>query len=516
MKKGVEPLGRLLLRSGALSEEMLADVLDQQRHTLPFASLCYVLGHVDEEPLCRALSKQCGVPGIVLSRSVIHLCTLASVPRDMVFKHAILPVYEDDARLFVAVEGVGDPGVLRELGWVSGKTVVPHVALHIALARAIRLGYAALDRGEEYLVGEHAGIVTPPPRGYMYVISDVDELALDGGDGSQDTRPSAWDHLGALAAPDTQPTRDGSRAGDHASMPGTLGGLTSSIELVPEKGALYIDLDEDTSTAPVPPPAPGPDGNPVPRILVVDDDFATRHLLQKSFAPDGYIVETAASGMEAVSRIRALSPDLVTLDIMLPEVDGFQICRSIKSSKKYGHIPVVMLSAVIDSGRVTDQMLARYGADAYFEKPINIERLRRKVKELLEKRAARPASVDDGTFDAALALYRSGRIDEAIETLRRGLAHDPLSTKHHFVLANLLQKKNQIYEAIDEYEATVNLKPDYFPALSRLAYLYYKKGFSAKAIETWRRSLPHCPDPELRKNIETFMRKLIATMAAEA
>ena len=63
-------------------------------------------------------------------------------------------------------------------------------------------------------------------------------------------------------------------------------------------------------------------------------------------------------------------------------------------------------------------------------------------------------------------------------------------------------------------EATVNLKPDYFPALSRLAYLYYKKGFSAKAIETWRRSLPHCPDPTLRQNIEMFMRKLIADMQA--
>jgi tetratricopeptide (TPR) repeat protein len=108
-----------------------------------------------------------------------------------------------------------------------------------------------------------------------------------------------------------------------------------------------------------------------------------------------------------------------------------------------------------------------------------------------------------------------GRIDEAIEALRAGLAVDPLSTKHHFVLANLLQKQNLIYEAIDEYEATVNLKPDYFPALSRLAYLYYKKGFSAKAIETWRRSLPHCPDPALRQNIEVFMRKLISEMQSE-
>jgi tetratricopeptide (TPR) repeat protein len=103
-----------------------------------------------------------------------------------------------------------------------------------------------------------------------------------------------------------------------------------------------------------------------------------------------------------------------------------------------------------------------------------------------------------------------------VEVLRTGLKVDPLSAKHHFVLANLLQKKALLYEAIDEYEATVDLKPDYFPALTRLAYLYYRKGFSAKAIETWRRSLPHCPDTSLRQNIEVFMRKLIANMQAEA
>ena len=80
------------------------------------------------------------------------------------------------------------------------------------------------------------------------------------------------------------------------------------------------------------------------------------------------------------------------------------------------------------------------------------------------------------------------------------------------MLANLLQKQSLLYEAIDEYETTVDLMPDYFPALTRLAYLYYKKGFAAKAIETWRRALPHCPDPGLRKNIEVFMRKLITDM----
>src|SRR5690606_30095162 len=199
------------------------------------------------------------------------------------------------------------------------------------------------------------------------------------------------------------------------------------------------------------------------------------------------------------------------LDIMLPDMDGFQICRAVKSSTKYRRVAVVLTSAVIDSGRVTEQAVAQCGADDYFEKPVQVERLKARLHELLG-RGAQPAPAPDRSLERAISLYRSGEIEEAVDELRRGLELHPSSAKHHFVLASLLHKQSLIYEAIDEYEATLELKPDYFPALTRLAYLYYRQGFAAKAIETWRRSLPLCPDPALRQNIEVFMRKLIADM----
>jgi len=274
----------------------------------------------------------------------------------------------------------------------------------------------------------------------------------------------------------------------------------------PAGTGLNFDLDYESSVRNTTPAT----ASGVPRILIADDDFATRHLLGKVLVQEGYLVDTAASGMEAIKRLRAAPPDLVVTEVMLPEIDGFHICRSIKTSRKYRHIPVILISA--ESARITSDLLQRYGAEAAFEKPVAADRVTQVVAELLGARAARSTAVDDRSFERSIDLYRTGKIDDAIETLRSGIQHDPLSTKHHFVLANLLQKKNLIYEAIDEYEATVNLKPDYFPALSRLAYLYYKKGFSAKAIDTWRRSLPHCPDATLRQNIEVFMRKLIADM----
>jgi CheY-like chemotaxis protein len=542
MKKKVDPLGKLLMRSGVLNEDSLGDVLDNQRHTLPFASLCYVLGMADEEVLVRALSKQRGVPGVVLDRCVIRLSVLAGVPRDVSLRHGILPVYEDANRLFVAMQDPAETEVLREIGFIKGKAMVPHVGLHITIARAARLAYAAAERGEPFLYGGRAvGREAADSAGRMVVVSDVDQM------GATDMRASgamrgeadyqeltditkelydedSAESMTGAGADTTETGRAPSMAVASASLDGRLppaisddtgGTLSSAIEL-PQPTSAVIDLDSITGTTGTTgsrragTPTPGA----APRVLIVDDDFATRHLLVKSLGPLGYLTDTAASGMEAIKRLRATPPDVVVIDIMLPEVDGFQICRSIKSSKKYRHIPVILISAVIDSGRVTDDVLVQYGADAYFEKPINTDKLRRRLGQLLEDR--RPPSErdgsDDGSFERALELYREGAIDEAVTMLKKGLDVDPLSTKHHFVLANLLQKQNLVYEAIDEYEATVNLKPDYFPALSRLAYLYYKKGFSAKAIETWRRSLPHCPDPALRSNIETFMRKLISEM----
>jgi tetratricopeptide (TPR) repeat protein len=174
------------------------------------------------------------------------------------------------------------------------------------------------------------------------------------------------------------------------------------------------------------------------------------------------------------------------------------------------------MSAVIDSGRLTADVLKRYGADAYFEKPLNTDRVKHRIRGLLAQRGQEVPAPRDDSFERAIALYKEGHVDQAMEVLRDGLRADPMSAKHHFVLANLLQKRSMIYDAIDEYEATVDLKPDYFPALTRLAYLYYKQGYAAKAIETWRKSLPLCSDANLRQNIEVFMRKLIAEMQSRA
>lgn len=528
MRSSGDPLGTLLLKSGAISEDALADVLAWQRHPLPFASVCYVLGHLDEETLVRSLARQHGVPGVVLDRTVIALRTLDGIPPELAFRHLVLPVYEDDHRIFVAAENpAACAQVLRELELIKGKTAVPHIALRVTLARTLRAAAAAKSRGDAHVVGRDADPAGVGPRGAMVAVSDVDAVPdsaaheavamevtkeiIDEDLVLMDTaeaRQSDIDMMRDTAGGESSIT---ARFADIGLSSEVESSTLSGVELEPVTPAALIDLDQ-TGAAPYRAGAHGP-----PRVLIVDDDFATRHLLVKVLTPLGWEVSTASTGGEAIRAIQAEPPDAVLSDLMLPEIGGFQICRSVKGSRKYGGIAVVLMSAVIDSGRVTPEMLEGYGADAYFEKPLDVDRVKQALETLCgERRAPVEMPVADDSFDRAMSLYRAGHIDRAMEALRKGLTIDPLSAKHHFVLANLLQKRSLIYEAIDEYEATVDLRPDYFPALTRLAYLYYMKGFSAKAIETWRRSLPYCPDPALRENIEVFMRKLIADMQAEA
>lgn len=569
------------MRTGALDDELLDDVLDQQRHTLPLGSLCYVLGYLDEDTLARALSRQYGVPSVVLDRSVIRLDVLEGVPRATAMRYNVLPIYEDDRRIFIAAHDPRSvPDFLRELGFIRGKTPVMHVALHITLARTLRGAYLARERGEAFHHGPLADLDSTPPDGMMMVVSDTES-----GDGADRFAPfgkfvveeatrelEAFDildtseeitgvdeasgatnesfplfpvthdvqviapqrpapaHVGRGDSPwISQDRDDGDERADPYAAGDPLGGAAMSpggrfvTEVNPALGPEAIMTDEgraETYTEVLELGAqesrqlwnqrPGPK-----RALIVDSDFATRHLLVKALQPLGVVTETASTGGEAIRQLKAEPPDVVIIDAMLPEIDGFQICRAIKQSSKYQHIAVILMSTAMDSAQVTDDVLRLYEAEAYFEKPIELEPFTRRIRQLLQVTPIAPITGDDDRFDRAIALYKAGDLDRAIHELRAGLEIDPLSARHHFVLANLLQKQSQIYEAIDEYETTIELKPDYFPALTRLAYLYYKQGFSARAIEMWRRSLPHCTDAALRENIESFMRKIIANMHSE-
>lgn len=117
------------------------------------------------------------------------------------------------------------------------------------------------------------------------------------------------------------------------------------------------------------------------QILVVDDEASIRELLAFNLKKNGYHVETAADGRDALAK--APKADLVLLDIMLPEIDGFEVCRRLKSSPQTSGIPIIMLTAKAEE---IDRVLGlEMGADDYVVKPFSMRELIARVKAVLRR-----------------------------------------------------------------------------------------------------------------------------------
>jgi two-component system alkaline phosphatase synthesis response regulator PhoP len=114
---------------------------------------------------------------------------------------------------------------------------------------------------------------------------------------------------------------------------------------------------------------------------VVDDEVYIVHILEFSLSMEGYEVLTAFDGEEAIQRIEADNPDLVVLDIMMPKLDGYEVCRQVREDERFAGLPIILLSA---KGRAPDvEKGLSVGADAYMTKPFRPRVLLDKIEELL-------------------------------------------------------------------------------------------------------------------------------------
>jgi DNA-binding response OmpR family regulator len=119
-----------------------------------------------------------------------------------------------------------------------------------------------------------------------------------------------------------------------------------------------------------------------PRILLVDDELSVQKLLAYPLRKEGYDVIPALDGREALERLRDNNFDLVVLDVMLPRMDGFDVCRAIRSRST---VPIIMLTAKTEE---TDKVLGlELGADDYITKPFSVREFRSRVKAVLRRAA---------------------------------------------------------------------------------------------------------------------------------
>ena len=117
------------------------------------------------------------------------------------------------------------------------------------------------------------------------------------------------------------------------------------------------------------------------RILVVDDDELVRLALEELLTPEGYQIHTAPSGKEALERIAENIYDLLMLDIIMPEMDGIELCRKIRERDDYSEVPIVFLTA---KSREEDKAVGlEAGANLFLSKPISPEKLLTLISETL-------------------------------------------------------------------------------------------------------------------------------------
>ena len=125
------------------------------------------------------------------------------------------------------------------------------------------------------------------------------------------------------------------------------------------------------------------------KILIADDDRNIAELLRLYLEKEGYTTELAADGEEAVAKFNADTPDLVLLDIMMPKLDGWQVCREIR---KKSNCPIIMITA---KGETFDKVLGlELGADDYIVKPFDTKEVVARIKAIARRVSAAPAETE--------------------------------------------------------------------------------------------------------------------------
>jgi two-component system, OmpR family, alkaline phosphatase synthesis response regulator PhoP len=122
------------------------------------------------------------------------------------------------------------------------------------------------------------------------------------------------------------------------------------------------------------------------KILVVDDNVELLHMLRMAFRASGFSVATAKNGIEALKKARSLAPDLILLDLVLPEMDGFAVCETLRKCPETKSIPIILLSGL-------SSQFARFagidsGANEFVNKPVRPSLLVEKIKNLLSVKPA--------------------------------------------------------------------------------------------------------------------------------
>jgi DNA-binding response OmpR family regulator len=470
----------MLRQADLISEGQLAEALGLQKTFGEKLASILVRQHILTEKFAVTyLGRQLGIPAVDLSKTEIDLAVLEIIPLELCERHLVFPIKVEGTRLQLAMSDPLDQTLVSEIEFKTGVRLAPMIALESSIKNAIFESRRALKSGLKKIMPNvqrakdqrPAAPVAPPP-GAVPAPSD-------------DSRPVP-----------VLPVRPLNEAQEKALFETLAGTPLHSHTPVPSAPPVRVPAVEETQT-----------------ILAVDDDENILKMVELILQQKRYRVLTARTGREALARVREAVPDLVILDGMLPEVHGFEICRQLKTSERFRHIPVIMVSAVHTGWRFAADVKERYGADDYLEKPFEGAELLRRVEALLNRTPAGVPPVSEVAArqqlkDGVVAL-KQDRFDEAVAAFTRGLAIDPFNDLLHYYLAMTYEKKDMVFHAIDHYERAIQVNPEFYDAITALANLYQKQEFWRKAAEMWELALSATKDEAVRKRIKDHLLSLL-------
>jgi len=172
------------------------------------------------------------------------------------------------------------------------------------------------------------------------------------------------------------------------------------------------------------------------RVLVVEDDPDIAELVARYLDKAGFTTERVASGRDALDTVRARPPDLLILDVMLPHVDGFEVCRTLRANEKTATLPIIMLTArAEESDRIVGLEL---GADDYLAKPFSPNELVARVRALLRRAQHQQSPAGQPlTYDAIV-------VDPERHTVSLDGEDVTLTAKEFLLLEYLIQHRGRV------------------------------------------------------------------------
>ena len=179
-------------------------------------------------------------------------------------------------------------------------------------------------------------------------------------------------------------------------------------------------------------------------ILVVDDEPTLRETLAEALEQDGLEVVTAADGKEALEQFRSAAPDLILLDLMLPQISGIEVCRIVRRESS---LPIIMLTA--KDGEIDKVVGLELGADDYVTKPFSLRELMARIRTQLRRldaASASPGQADAATGPSPAPIHLDAvTIDLAGHRLRRDGADLRVKPKAFELLAFLVRNPGQVF-----------------------------------------------------------------------